>query len=167
MKFKKALKLLKQGECVKTPLNNIVKLDTERNCLITFDGYYFADYVNINDILSDDWQLLSEHELQCLKDDYDMEHTEPEVYVPKKEITGIEFIRDIHNKKYIVNFNIGKWHNARPLHSYNLLFSQLNKLKSADELAELFAQAILGYDDCTICTSLLKSEVERFWRGNL
>ena len=79
MKFKKALKLLKQGKCIKTPLNNIVKLDTGRNCLTTFDGYYFAYWVNINDILSDDWQLPREYELQLLKDDYDMEHTEPEL----------------------------------------------------------------------------------------
>ena len=179
MKFKKALKLLKQGQLVKTPLNNIVKLDTERNYLTTFDGYYLSDSVSIDDILSDDWQIPSEYELQCLKDNYDMEHTEPEIYVPKKELTGIEiyvpkkeltgieFIRDIRNKQYIVNFNAGKYPNAYALHTYNLLFSQLSKLKSADELAQLFAQVILDYDDCTICTTLLKLEAERFWRGGL
>lgn len=164
MKFKKALKLLKQGECVKTPLNNIVKLDTERNCLTTFDGYYFADYVDIKDILSDDWQLPSEYELQCLKGDYDMEHTEPE---PKKELTGIEFIRDIHKKHYLVNFNTGNYHNSYALHTFTLRFDELNKMTNASELVSVLADFIDNCGDCKDSHSLLKRTSENFWRGNL
>lgn len=165
MKFKKALKLLKQGKCVKTPLDDIVKLDTERNCLTTFDGYYyFADYVNINDILSDDWQLPSEYELQLLEDDYDMEHTEPEL---KKEITGIEFIRDIKGKQLLVAFNVGRYGKSKTLHNFYISFYLISQMTSASQLESVLADYIYSCNDCDVSRSLLTKVSHDFWRGNL
>lgn len=158
MKFKKALKILKQGQPIKTPSNVVVKLDKELNYLITLDGYYSTAYVNVEDILSDDWQFPNEcelYELQCPKAE------------PKTELTGVEFTRDIRNKQYIVSFHAGRYYNAYELHTYYLTFSQLSKLNSAGELADLFAKVISDYGDCTISPALLKSSSERFWGGNL
>lgn len=162
MKFKKALKILKQGKPIKTPSNVVVKLDKERNYLITLDGYYSTAYVNVEDIFSDDWQFSNEYELQYSKDDYGKKYSGP-----KTELTGVEFTRDIRNKQYIVIFNAGRYHEVYALHTYYLTFSELSKLNSTDELAELFAKVISDYGDCTISTALLKSSSERFWRGNL
>ncbi len=168
MKFKKALKLLKQGKCVKTPLNDIVKLDTERNCLTTFDGYYyFADYVNINDILSDDWQLASECELQLLmKDDYDMEHIEPGSEL-KKEITDIKFIRNINDQQLFVEFNTGRYNLLKPLHTFSISFHLLKKITSASQLESVLADYIDSCNDCGVSRSLLTKVSHDFWRGNL
>lgn len=168
MKFKKALKLLKQGKCVKTPLNDIVKLDTERNCLTTFNGYYyFADYVNINDILSDDWQLASECELQLLmKDDYDMGHTEPGSEL-KKEITDIKFIRNINDQQLFVEFNTGRYNLLKPLHTFSISFHLLRKMASASQLESVLADYIDSCNDCDVSRSLLTKMSHDFWRGNL
>ena len=171
MKFKKALKLLKRGKCVKTPLNDIVKLDTERNCLTTFDGYYyFADYVNINDILSDDWQFASECELQLLmkddKDDYDKEHIEPGSEL-KKEITDIKFIRNINDQQLSVEFNTGRYNSLKPLHTFSISFHLLRKMTSASQLESVLAYYIDSCNDCGVSRSLLTKVSHDFWRGNL
>lgn len=168
MKFKKALKLLKQGKCVKTPLNDIVKLDTERNCLTNFNGYYyFADYVNINDILSDDWQLASECELQLLmKDGYDMEHTELGSEL-KKEITDIKFIRSINDQQLFVEFNTGRYNLLKPLHTFSMSFHLLSQMTSASQLESVLADYIDSCNDCDVSRSLLTKVSHDFWRGNL
>lgn len=164
MKFKKALKLLKQGGYVMTPAMELVKLDTETNWLVKPNGDYVAYYVSLDNILSDDWQLPSESVLQLLKDDYDMEHAEPEF---KKEITGIEFIRDIKGKQFLVAFNVGRYDKSKTLHTFYISFYLVSQMTSASELESTLADHISRYNDCSITRSLLQQEAERFWRGGI
>lgn len=168
MKFKTALKLLKQGVYVKTPDNEVVRLDSNDNTLRTFTGE-LADnfyYITLDNILSDGWSEVSEAELESIKAEYEY-YQERQVELTKQEITGIEFIRDIKGKQFLVAFNVGRYDKSKPLHTFYISFGLLNKMTSASELESTLADYISRYNDCEISRSLLQREAERFWRGGV